>query len=428
MYPEALCLTKTSFDIEGDYEQKRLSFLRVQVIPCVNSSSNNFSCKPKEIIHEYFSGKKLGYTFIDYQVDIENLESPIRSKFSLNFKFIEPLIRKRIIHWIDKIIVRTDASFLFREYETQTFWEFGNVDEDFDYYNQTSIFEINIRSSNISKIYTRRYTKIQDALASLGGIFNFLILMGFFIMKLIPVDRIQFIIANRLFLLKKENEKTPTNFDKLGDESKIISFNLSNFTNRFPKEGQSKENMKNDLNITFSERQILSCSQENGKNSEFSDSSQQTKKLKFLSNLRENFMKYLNERKESSKYEFSIKALFEKNSRNFLISKLKTFYNARNELDEQINIIHILEKLQEIDKLKSLLLDPVQLFFFNQFSKPSIFSISENKSEICPDSKILEEYLKYYERLKENRLKNEENLESRLLDLIDPEFRLILEN
>lgn len=120
-------------------------FLFLKVVPCVNSSENNFCCKPREKIHENFIGKSLSY-------DIESYENPIRSKLRVDYKFIEPSLRKRFIYSSDRVVIKIDSSFFFSEFESKKYWTFRDIAEDFDYFNQTSLFEIGIRSLNIERI------------------------------------------------------------------------------------------------------------------------------------------------------------------------------------------------------------------------------------------------------------------------------------
>ena len=284
-----------------------------------------------------------------------------------------------------------------------------------------------IHSSNIERIYTRRYIKIQNALANLGGISNFLILIGFLILKLVPFNGINFILANRFYSFQMESEKLSPEFEKSAEEKeKLISFNMSNFNNRLD------QVQKNKMNNGLCDQQIISASKENEKNTEFSETSKHMENLKKANKLRENYTNFIKDKKKNENFDLSLKVIFSKCSRNLLLNKLKVIKNAEHKIDNEIDILYILEKLKEIDRLKLLLLNPIQLFLFNQFSKPEIFLKTKDNDVIYNmvlDFNTLEKSMLYCEKLKQRNQKfeNDEQFEDRLLKLIDRDFKNILE-
>jgi len=71
-----------------------------------------------------------------------------------------------------------------------------------------------------------------------------------------------------------------------------------------------------------------------------------------------------------------IKLLF-KNRKWCLNNKEKLFVKAEDQIEEELDVLKILKKLHDIDKLKRILLSDEQLYFFNLLSKPMI--VLENK-------------------------------------------------
>ena len=99
-----------------------------------------------------------------------------------------------------------------------------------------------------------------------------------------------------------------------------------------------------------------------------------------------------------------------------------------------MDILHILKKLQDVEKLKRVLLNDEQLFFFNLLSKPMItinnmessddrfrFTLSK-RSSMYRATKIFEKY----NSIKES--KKVSDIDKRILKLLDDDVSRFLKN
>ena len=50
------CLKNFNLTLAGGFKYDKLSYIRIKIFPCVNTTENNFHCKPREIIDKYISG------------------------------------------------------------------------------------------------------------------------------------------------------------------------------------------------------------------------------------------------------------------------------------------------------------------------------------------------------------------------------------
>ena len=53
------CLQDFNLTLAGGYKYDQLSYIRLKIYPCVNTTENNNHCKPREIINQYLSGAYL---------------------------------------------------------------------------------------------------------------------------------------------------------------------------------------------------------------------------------------------------------------------------------------------------------------------------------------------------------------------------------
>ena len=95
---------------------------------------------------------------------------------------------------------------------------------------------------------------------------------------------------------------------------------------------------------------------------------------------------------------------------------------------EEIDIITILFKLQEIDKLKKILLSDDQIALFNLLDKPKICPILKSKKEFCwnqnqynmSKEETIAENIRIYENM--NRKPEKTKVDIRLLELLEKDM------
>ena len=436
IHPNSFCLPETKLMISGGYSQPKISKLNINLEPCKNSSENNFSCKPIEEIKTFLNGKFFGYAVLGNQVDLDNYEKPIQENFLTSFKLIVPSMRKRTLLYLEKIILKTNDGFFGDNLQEIESFKPGSEQDDFDYTNQNYIFQLLLLSSNVQKIYNRRYKKIQEVFANLGGILNFLICIGFLIKKMIPFEGMEYVLLNHLFSFKylkekaepkdqktlKCNEKFTMSVNKSevmnskglkSPNKKLTQFVFkenSNLTSSIPismklscfvniKNPQTPDQIKmtqpqgDSISLSiddYSQKQenmdqIKSQSLRNMKNIDTSNGQMKKSKTKLLMSkpitLGESLALYIKEINESKKMSFSLKEIYKTDKRKYINEKFKSIKQAKRNIMEQLDIKNFLLKFQELEKLKMILLNPQQLMLFKLTSKPELILKEESNND-----------------------------------------------
>lgn len=170
----------TDLELLGYWDSVFFKELQLLVHPCINGSGNNITCKSPEELDVIF-GDGNGYfgSFLSSGVvDPDNYETPIKytpmnfyTRISLKtYVFIELSLQHNQI--------LTDSGFLLPNiYEKKGISKSGErqsvtVDPN------GVVFELLIRLDRIKKVFSRKYDKVQDVLANVGGVFNFLLIFG----------------------------------------------------------------------------------------------------------------------------------------------------------------------------------------------------------------------------------------------------------
>lgn len=130
-----------------------------------------------------------------------------------------------------------------------------------------------------------------------------------------------------------------------------------------------------------------------------------------------------------SKFGF-IKLLF-KNKSWKLNNKEKLFLKGEEQILKEMDLLQILKKLQDIEKLKKILLNDDQLYFFNLLSKPLIklqepykekHRMSDNLKNVLEKEKLVE----IYKGLKSKA--NLSEIDKRIIHLLDEDVKSFIKN
>ena len=154
--------------------------------------------------------------------------------------------------------------------------------------------------------------------------------------------------------------------------------------------------------------------------------------------LAEHFKNYSEIKAKRDVMKIEWRDLIRKQNNGFL-KKLEALKIATSKIKQDLDITNIMQKFQEVDKLKLILFNKEQLMLFNLIAKPEILLDEENGSEKDPGIMISQnlknlnersdqnfmELVFYYNKIKKK--KGQDDLEGRLIKLIDSDMKKYLE-
>ena len=203
------CLENGTFQIEGGFDEKSLKAVVVMISYC-NNKTDGVVCKTQADINTFFKDKGLWLYYQDDIYDVSNYMEPISKNWRL--QAIQCAAVSRIIDlYIKKLIFINDDQFIF----TNERFDYGFMKERSeglsDYVMVDSpLISINLFSSKNNQRTKRQYQKFGDLLASIGGIINVLIILGFIFTNLENQLQMQNHIMNTLYSYSYEQkEKMP---------------------------------------------------------------------------------------------------------------------------------------------------------------------------------------------------------------------------
>ena len=398
------CLKNKTFLLEGDYDELDLKNIVINLLSCDNLTSNN-TCKAQTEIDSFFSKRiYFGIQFHDSMKDLGDYDNPYKIAYKTDYMLLDQTLNKRLSMKIKTSEIVSDTGWIFPSYVTEHNFMFDTKDFDFvtrkasDPLGQIIVYA----SKNIDK-NSRRYQKLPETLGSLMGMTNLIMAVCFVMTNFVNhVLTLKFVL-NKLYcfpydenLLKKEEFKPESLFKKnmpsIGENQENSTKNYENaarnpnqikaktvdLTNIQPKiikqdsfilEKYSQENIAADLKV-----------KNKGKNSQSPSAAKIFQRIKLSS------ISYLNVRKKSEALD-TIHQKPDKLTMGYLeylytlllnlfklklSRKKKIILKAESLYNEEIDLITILLRLQDIEKIKRIMFDEDQLILFDYLSKPVV--------------------------------------------------------
>lgn len=336
-----LCpLREERYFVQGKPSNDYFSYVNIKFSKCENSSK--IQCVSNEEIDETFAELNnrmiFQFFFINQMININNLDQPItnflddRISLSLNRK----QYRERT-YYFTKNSVFNDVSILqtdFQEFLTTFTYENNYDDMEFELSDENVYFSIYLRSNFISKQHYRTFEKVGKFISFIGGVWSVFYMFFSFIGRSYNKFRLYVKLANDMFDFSDENKE----FRK-----KIINFY------------QKKRRDLKTVNFGVNQSNHALNSQD------------QISSL-FLGHLHKNHYFKLS---KSIKSFFS--CLWRKGQQRSMFNLQKYLRKeAFFEINKDLDVAALLQKLHEIDKLKALILNPNQRILFEIRNKKKI--------------------------------------------------------
>jgi hypothetical protein len=219
----------TGFNLQGYWGEESLSLLQVRVAKCDYDLFPDF-CHSKAEIDEYISSNAInfGVMSLDYDIDVSNFTSPL--KYYLSYPYFFFSNDQKVINFeLETNEISTDKGLIFRDiYLTSYKRLFMKQSGDITLYNEVDkgILSANFYSSNKKKITYRKYIKIPEIIASVGGIFKFISVLFEYINRPFNLLIWNCEIIELLFSKQEDNkidEKEINNTNKIVSSANFIA-------------------------------------------------------------------------------------------------------------------------------------------------------------------------------------------------------------
>ena len=405
----ALCLQNKTYMLRGFWDESEVYYAKAQLYLCNNATSNN-TCKTPAEINQFFATPRFFTTkFHGVTLQMNDFENPFKTKFESVYQLIDLMFMKRINIFFKNSELTTDDGWFFSAKYSQSAMLKDTLNYDSMSRASTDpVFQLIYYASHDTLESSRRYQSLSEALASISGVGNFLFLFFYFFISIQTYIQTMNITLNSLYYFPNcERRKKDKIIMKSTTEDRQLV--LIKTTNELVKEviQPSEINSKDQFMVDISKHET------NNKTNTIDEIKQPEKKILNDSFVLQHFSEEKIERpplpkdgfsesdsviKESVKkigssgetkthplnvryceYIFyAIKAICPCKKRRS--KKDKLYRKADKIMIHELDVISILQRLHEIEKLKLTLLNKDQLMIFNSITKPLIFVDDEDKS------------------------------------------------
>ena len=268
------CLKDYNLTLSGGYKYNRMSYFRIRLYPCVNTTENNYHCKPPDIIDNYFKGGYFSILTKDIGLNPSNYSFPTLAILQDLYTTIDKQIYKDYILYYGITEIQTDTGIFFESIETKRFLDFRKETETINFRDETEFYEgkavctIAFRLDDVIKIQKRTYIKLKEVFSSTGGYMQLMStifsLISFVANKLIPNLK----ILNGIFKFNLKQQKMMIKINSIKDFNSINFPRKSKIYTYFPNKNIFLNKKKSHMNMSnISKDSLIGIHNNNDNNS-----------------------------------------------------------------------------------------------------------------------------------------------------------------
>ena len=217
----------SNLQLTGGFKYEKMSYIRIKIFPCKNTTKNNNHCRSQDEIDSFLSNGYLSILVKDFGLNPSNFTSPVIPTFRDLFTAIDKHLYRNMVLKYGLTEVNTDEGLIFEEMKKEKFLQFREsvqtssfLDEE-NYKNGTEICLLQLRLDDIIYIQKRKYTKISEIFSRIGGymqlIYTLFSIMALFLNKL----NLELKIINSIFNFDVDQKKMALKYQSLRDFDSI---------------------------------------------------------------------------------------------------------------------------------------------------------------------------------------------------------------
>jgi hypothetical protein len=191
------------------------AFIGILVGTCSNSTSGN-KCLPLEEQNLRITNTYVTFTYLDSYINLNNYTTPASYFQNGHTASISPTIPKSHKLAVKKTEIETDSGIIMEDTDKKVIYQIES--KQLDIQSSAYYYTMTLAGHNLIDSHFRRYIKVQDIIASLGGLIKFLITFASIFMKLYTYKILELDVINRYYNVR-EVTSTPVLIEQRPDSS-----------------------------------------------------------------------------------------------------------------------------------------------------------------------------------------------------------------
>ena len=230
-FNNSYCLKDFNYTLTfaGGYKYEKFTYIRIRIYPCVNSSDNNYTCKPQEKIDEYLTSGYFSIVIKDFGLNPSNYSFPVLPTFQDLYTTIDKRIYRNYILSFGVTEIRTDIGLLENKMKINRYFQYRKEVQTFtfrneeEYYQGKSVILCQIRLDDTIFVQTRAYTKITEIFSRIGGYMQLMNTAFLLISTLINNLHSELKIINSIFKFNIKENKMVLKMQSLKDSNLLLN-------------------------------------------------------------------------------------------------------------------------------------------------------------------------------------------------------------
>ena len=342
------CLKDFNYNLTlaGGYKYEQMSYIRIKLFQCTNTSENNNHCKSQEEIDQYLTNGYFSILVKDFGLNPSNYSFPVLPTLQDLYTTIDKRLYRNFVINFGITEIHTDNGLINQNINIQKYLQYRQTIDSFSFANEDGIKNgkefciAQLRLDDNIFIQKRAYTKISEICSRIGGYMQLLYaafsLISIFINKI--TNEVKIINSIFKFNIKKKSMILRFNNLKELESSNVLIMPLRKSITKikgFEFVNKSKLNLIKEVN---NETNICNSDNKNMKNTQSSNMNSNNENFIEKININNNIKNIKNNNKlnlYTNKIEESIKQFNEEFS---MKNNLKASNDIMRDYNDQINL------------------------------------------------------------------------------------------
>jgi hypothetical protein len=192
--------------IQNTFGTTGSAYIIINLFPCTNSTENASSCLPMDDQVDLVKQTMVTINFMDSYIDLTDYEIPSHYLSSLvSTQLTSEDTKKAHSITVKETKIRTDSGIIMESMRNSSIYQVDSIKSDI--FNGDNYYKFQIDGSNINDVNFRRYVKVQDIIASIGGLIKFLLTIATLFVEFFSNLGMRLDIINSLFYIKEPSDK-----------------------------------------------------------------------------------------------------------------------------------------------------------------------------------------------------------------------------
>ena len=244
------CLKDFDYNITfaGGYKYEKMTYIRIKIFPCKNTTQNNNHCKPQEEIDYYFTSGYLSLLMKDIGLDPSNFTEPTLPTLQDLYTTVDRRLYRNYILNFGITEIHTDTGLFNENIKKNKYIQFRKELQNFSFLDEKQYLSgkenclIQIRLDDTILIQKRAYIKISEVFSRIGGYMQLLYTIFLLISLLIIKVNSQLKIINSIFNFNSKKNKIILKFRNF---QTLNSMKISHSNNLILSKKQRRKNIIN---------------------------------------------------------------------------------------------------------------------------------------------------------------------------------------